>query len=245
MISPRARSSVNYSSITSKPITTKPGTRIPDLESMTTKSLGRNSSILLVKTPFSSRKFQTAKRWRKRERHQDQALTKPWYQSKRKQMSTKEWTQMDSSSVKSLSPSCSRPKEVNSGSTRVKHHTPGRHLQWIQALVNMIMRKRRMISRTRLSWMRQYNLLSIAVMIELAIRKSKRQIQGLAPTSILVTHSIARWGLKTQIGTKMREASKKSKESNSVHLVATPTDLQGPGSTQDLIAKIQVSIQVV
>lgn len=60
----------------SKSITIRHGIRIPVQVSMIFRSLGRSSSILLVKTQSSNQKYPTAKITKKKQKHQVQELTK-------------------------------------------------------------------------------------------------------------------------------------------------------------------------
>ena len=73
-------------------------------------------------------------------------------------------------------------------------------------------------------------LLLIAVMIELAIKRQKHQIQDQEITLILVTLYTVVLRHRFKIGIKWKEHSKKSKELNLVHLVLILIDSINRGS---------------
>jgi hypothetical protein len=78
---------------------------------------------------------------------------------------------MDSSLDRNLNRFYSRLREENSGNMKVQLHIQDKLSLSIQVLENMTMRKRKMISKIRLSWMKQFSHHSVAAMIEHATRK--------------------------------------------------------------------------
>ena len=132
-------------------ITTSVGRRIQDLECMISIKWVRSNLTHLDKTKFSKVTFQIAKIRRKALLLQDQEHTRPLFRWKKKLTIILETILTACLLVRSQRVSSRRRKEANSGSMKVKHHTPDKPSLRIQDQDNMNTRKRKTILKTKLS----------------------------------------------------------------------------------------------
>lgn len=132
-------------------IMTSVGRRIQDLGCMISIKWVRSNLTHLGKTKFSKVTFQIAKIRRKALLLQDQEHTRPLFQWKKKLTIILETILTACLLVRSQRVSSRRRKEANSGSMKVKHLTPDKPSLRIQDQDNMNTRKRKTISKTKLS----------------------------------------------------------------------------------------------
>ena len=132
-------------------IMTSVGRRIQDLGCMISIKWVKSNLTHLGKTKFSKVTFQIAKIRRKALLLQDQEHIRPLFQWKKKLTIILETILTACLLAKSQRVSSRRQKEANSGSMKVKHHTPDKPSLRIQDQDNMNTRKRKTISKTKSS----------------------------------------------------------------------------------------------